>query len=189
MDLSNLQPNTRRKSVKRIGRGGKRGTYSGKGIKGQKSRAGAGIKPGFRGGDNRIWQLFPKQRGASKKPGGTSVYAKHRFFQLRKDKPAIVNIKEFNKFNDGETISPKTLFDEGVIGRQTKEIKILGDGDLNRRLIFEGFELSKSAREKITEAGGTIKLNVSPPSLKLRKGTSSLNEEMPALRSSEGAKK
>ena len=157
MDLSNLQPNTHRKSRKRVGRGGKRGTYSGKGIKGQKSRAGAGFKPGFRGGDNRLWQLFPKQRGASKKPGGSGIYAKHRFYQLRHDKPFILNIKELNKFNDGETVSPKVLFEKGLLNKEAKKIKILGDGELNKKLVFEGFNLSKSAMEKVTRAGGTIK--------------------------------
>lgn len=156
MNLSNLQPNTPRKSLKRVGRGGKRGTYSGKGIKGQKSRAGAGIKPGFRGGDNRIWQLFPKQRGASKKPGGSGVYAKHRFYQLRHSKPLVVNIKEFNKFNDGETVTPKILFERGILNRTTQYVKVLGDGELSRKLVFDGFKLSKSARDKIIKAGGTI---------------------------------
>lgn len=156
MDLSNLKPNTPRKSLKRVGRGGKRGTYSGKGTKGQKSRAGAGIKPGFRGGDNRIWQLFPKQRGASKKPGGSGMYAKHRFYQLRHDKPSIANLKEFNKFNDGEVVSPKALFDRGILDK-IKEVKILGDGELTKKLVFDEFKISKSAREKITKAGGMIK--------------------------------
>jgi len=157
MNLSNLQPDTLRKSVKRIGRGGKRGTYSGKGTKGQKSRAGAGFKPGFRGGDNRIWQLFPKQRGASKKPGGSGVYAKHRFYQLKHDKPAAISIKEFNKFSDGDVINPKLLFDKGVLDKQTKRVKILGDGELSRKLVLEGFEFSKSAEDKIIKAGGTIR--------------------------------
>ena len=157
MNLSNLQPGTRRKSVKRVGRGGKRGTYSGKGTKGQKSRAGASVRPGFRGGDNRIWQLFPKQRGASKKPGGSGIYAKHRFYQLRKDKPPVINVEEFNKFNDGETVNPKTLFEKRMLKRMDKSVKVLGDGELTKHLIFEGFSLSKSARDKITKAGGTIK--------------------------------
>ena len=69
MQLNQLKSHTKRKDAKRVGRGGKRGTYSGKGTKGQKSRAGAGFKQGFRGGDNRLWQLFPKLRGATKKPG------------------------------------------------------------------------------------------------------------------------
>ena len=160
MNLSNLQPNTPRKSTKRVGRGGKRGTFSGKGSKGQKSRAGASVKPGFRGGDNRIWQLFPKQRGASKKPGragNDSPHRKHRFYQLRRDKSPVINIEEFNKFNDGETVNPKTLFEKGILRRVEKEIKILGDGELGRKLVFEGFSLSKSARDKIIKAGGTVK--------------------------------
>lgn len=157
MNLSNLQPHTSRKSQKRVGRGGKRGTFSGKGSKGQKSRAGAGVKPGFRGGDNRIWQLFPKQRGASKKPGGSGRYAKHRFYQLRHDKPSVINIRELNKFSNGETVSPKILSEKGVLGKMTKEVKVLGDGYLTKKLIFEGFQLSKPARDKIIKAGGTIK--------------------------------
>lgn len=160
MNLSQLKPTTKRKSQKRVGRGGKRGTYSGKGIKGQKSRAGAGVKPGFRGGDNRIWQLFPKQRGASKKPGragNDSPHRKHRFYQLRKDKPLVVNVEDFNKFNDGETVNSKTLFEKGMLKRSEKNVKILGDGELNKKLIFEGLSLSKSARDKITKAGGSIR--------------------------------
>ena len=119
-------------------------------MKGQKSRAGAGIKPGFRGGDNRIWQLFPKQRGASKKPGGSGVYAKHRFYQLRQTKPAVMNVDDFNKFKDGETVNLETLKSKGPI-------KVLGNGELKRKINFEGFSFSKSAREKVEKAGGIIK--------------------------------
>ena len=160
MNLSNLKSNTLRKSQKRIGRGGKRGTYSGKGSKGQKSRAGASVRAGFRGGDNRIWQLFPKQRGASKKPGragNDAPHRKHRYYMLKHDKSPVVNIEEFNKFDDGETVNPKTLFEKRILRRVEKEVKILGDGGLNKKLIFEGFSLSKSARDKIIKAGGTIR--------------------------------
>ena len=160
MNLSNLKPNTLRKSEKRVGRGGKRGTFSGKGSKGQKSRAGASVRPGFRGGDNRIWQLFPKQRGASKKPGragNDSPHRKHRFYQLRRDKSAVINVEEFNKFSDGETVNPGILFEKGILRRMDKNIKVLGDGELGRKLAFEGFILSKSARDKIVKAGGTIR--------------------------------
>ncbi|MBI2065226.1 MAG: uL15 family ribosomal protein [Candidatus Yanofskybacteria bacterium] len=169
MNLSNLQPNTPRKSTKRVGRGGKRGTFSGKGSKGQKSRAGASVRPGFRGGDNRIWQLFPKQRGASKKPGGKGIYAKHRFYQLKKDKLPVVNIEEFNRFNDEEIVTPKILFsakggpasggEKGVNPALARKggVKVLGGGELTRKLVFEGFSFSKSARDKIAKAGGTVK--------------------------------
>lgn len=157
MNLSNLKPNTQRKSVKRVGRGGKRGTYSGKGMKGQKSRAGAGVKPGFRGGDNRIWQLFPKQRGASKKPGGSGIYAKHRFYQMKREKTPALNVEEFNKFSDGDSVNPKILFEKGLIDTRAKKVKILGTGKISKKLTLEGFKFSKSAREKIEKAGGIIK--------------------------------
>ncbi|OGN00335.1 MAG: hypothetical protein A3B91_00285 [Candidatus Yanofskybacteria bacterium RIFCSPHIGHO2_02_FULL_41_29] len=157
MDLSNLKPNTIRKSVKRVGRGGKRGTYSGGGTKGQKSRAGAGVKPGFRGGDNRIWQLFPKQRGASKKPGGKGAHRKHRYFRLHQDKPVVFNLSFFNQFTEEEIINPELLNKKGFIANSEKKVKVLGDGQLNRKMEFQGFEFSKSAREKISKAGGKIK--------------------------------
>ena len=162
MNLSNLQSNTSRKSTKRVGRGGKRGTFSGKGSKGQKSRAGASVRAGFRGGDNRIWQLFPKQRGASHKPGGAGnnrIHVRHRFYQLRRDKPPVINIEEFNKFNDGETVNPKIIFPAkgGPASGGEKGVKVLGDGEFNKKLIFEGFKFSKSAKDKIIKAGGTIR--------------------------------
>jgi large subunit ribosomal protein L15 len=151
MNLNQLKPHTKRKDAKRVGRGGKRGTTSGKGTKGQKSRAGAGFKQGFRGGDNRLWQLFPKLRGATKKPGkggNTRIHVKHRYFQLRHDKVKILNLDFFNKFEDGQEITPEFL--------SRKEVKVLGEGELKRRLEFKGFTFSKSAREKILKSGSTI---------------------------------
>lgn len=157
MNLNELKPNTKRKKAKRIGRGGKRGTYSGKGSKGQKSRAGAGIKPGFRGGDNRIWQLFPKQKGASKKPGSKSPHKKHRYFALKKEKPAVFNLGFFNQFTEEEIINPEFLAKRGLIVSQKRKVKILSDGELKRKFIFEGFAVSKKARNKIAKAGGGVK--------------------------------
>ncbi len=148
MNLNELKSNTKRKSAKRVGRGGKRGTYSGKGTKGQKSRAGAGFKQGFRGGDNRLWQLFPKLRGATKKPGSNRPHMKHRYFQLRHDKAKVLNLDFFNKFEDGQEITPEFL--------SHKEIKVLGEGQLKKKLEFKGFQFSKSARDKILKSGSTI---------------------------------
>src|SRR3990167_6967033 len=147
MDLSNLKPNTIRKSVKRVGRGGKRGTYSGGGTKGQKSRAGAGVKPGFRGGDNRIWQLFPKQRGASKKPGGKGPHRKHRYFQYKQDKPTVFNLGFFNQFTEEDIINPELLIKKGFIVNPQEKVKVLGGGEIKRKLSFDGFKFSKSAKE------------------------------------------
>src|SRR3989344_6371360 len=156
MELHNLQPNTPRKYGKRVGRGGKRGTTSGKGTKGQKSRAGAGVKPGFRGGDTRLWQLFPKQRGASKKPGSNRPHRKHRFYQLRHDKSAVINLDVLNQFAEGTLVTPELLLEKGVIINTDKGVKILSDGNLNRKLEFKGFDFSASAKEKIIAAGGSI---------------------------------
>lgn len=155
MDLSQLQPNTPRKSRKRVGRGGKRGTFSGSGSKGQKSRAGAGVKPGFRGGDNRIWQLFPKKRGASKKPGSSRPHHRHRFFQLRHSKPEVLDLNTLNKLKEGQLVTPDILIQEGLVSGE--DIKILSDGELNKKLDFEGLRFSNSAKQKILKAGGSIK--------------------------------
>lgn len=156
MDLSSIQPKTIRKNQKRVGRGGKRGTYSGGGTKGQKSRAGAGVKPGFRGGDNRLWQLFPKQRGASKKPGGAGPHRKHRHYQYSQDKPIVFNLGFFNQFTEDDLVNIKLLKEKGFISNPSKKVKVLGDGDLKRKINFEGFQFSKQAREKVTKAGGKI---------------------------------
>lgn len=155
MNLSDLKPNTIRKSQKRVGRGGKRGTFSGSGSKGQKSRAGAGVKPGFRGGDNRIWQLFPKKRGASKKPGSSRPHHRHRFFQLRHSKPEVLDLNILNKLKEGQLVTPDILIQEGLVSG--KDIKILSDGELNKKLDFEGLRFSNSAKQKILKAGGSIK--------------------------------
>lgn len=144
MQLHNLKPTLKRKHRKRIGRGGKKGTYSGKGVKGQKSRAGAGVKPGFRGGDTPLWKLFPKLRGASKK-----LKIKKRGFMLRRPKPSIVNLKDLDKyFNDNELVSPQTLLEKGIIDSIKPRVKILGQGELKKKLKFEKVEFSKSARQK-----------------------------------------
>jgi len=156
MQLSTLKPKHPRKKHKRIGRGGKRGTTSGQGTKGQKSRAGASVRPGFRGGDNRIWQLFPKQRGASKKHGNKRPHRKHRFFAMHRAGPAEVNLRSLDAFREGDTVSPATLADKKLVPAGARDIKVLGSGTLSRRLSFEGVRMSASAKEKIEKAGGTV---------------------------------
>lgn len=151
MQLHQLRPIHKNRKIKRVGRGGKRGAFSGRGSKGQKSRAGARIRPGFRGGDNPIWKLFPKQRGATKK-----VDVKHAKFRIIRKKPAVVNLGTLNLFfQDGDSVSPKTLAQKGIVGG--KRVKILGDGELDKRLNLSGVAFSKQARDKILKAGGTIK--------------------------------
>ena len=136
-----------------MGRGGKRGTYSGHGSKGQKSRAGGRIRPGFRGGDNPIWKLFPKRRGATKK-----VDIKHAKFQVRHSKPAIVSLGVLSAhFQDGDAVSASVLIKKGIIDSAKNGVKILGDGELTKKLTFSRLKFSKSAREKVEKAGGIIK--------------------------------
>jgi len=136
MRLHNIKPAHKLKKRRRISRGGKRGGYSGRGIKGQKSRAGAGIRPAIRD----MMMKLPKQRGR----------AKHAFKSLY-EKPAILNLVDVNKrFKEGDIVSPKTL--------NLSQVKILGKGEINKKLHFQNILFSKSASEKIKKAGGTIKL-------------------------------
>ncbi len=146
MQIHNIPTTTDKQDKKRVGRGGKRGTFSGRGSKGQKSRSGTRIRAGFRGGDNPIWKLFPKQRGASKK---TDV--KRALFQIQARKPIAINLNMLNaKFSDGDTVTIASLREKGIIKSVRKGVKILGTGTLTKKLKFGDEVLfSKSAREKI----------------------------------------
>lgn len=155
MQLHDLKPTVKRQRTKRVGRGGKRGTTSGHGTKGQKSRAGAGVKPGFRGGDNRIWQLFPKQRGASHKLKSKRPHRKHRFFSLRNEKPFAVNVGTLNALENGAMVTIESLIASGIIGEGMK-IKILGSGSLEKKLVIKDIPCSASAKTKIEQAGGSV---------------------------------
>ena len=142
MQLHNIKSNTKIKSKKRVGRGGKRGTYSGKGMKGQKSRAGRKLRPEMR---DTIKKL-PKKRGYK--------------FQSFREKQRIVNIGVLDeKFKDGDKIAPKSLLEAGVIRRvsgRMPKVKLLGEGNLTKKLLVSECQISKSAREKIIKAGGQI---------------------------------
>lgn len=144
MQLHQIRPIHKRKKGKRIGRGGKRGTYSGRGIKGQKARAGKRLKPIVR----ELLKKYPKLRGY--KFGG------------RKDKNvAIVNLASLEKkFSDGEKVSPQTLIEKKIIRKikgKNPLVKILGKGEITKKLVFENCLFSEKAKEKIKKAGGSIK--------------------------------
>lgn len=143
MQLQELKPKLKAKKGKRIGRGGKRGGYSGRGIKGQKSRAGHKIRPAIRD----IIKKIPKKRG-------------YKFKSIR-EKPQTLNLGFLgNKFRDGEKITPLSLLRAGFIKKQGKRkllVKILGEGNLVKKFSFSGCEFSASAKEKILKAGGEIK--------------------------------
>ena len=129
------------KKKKRIGRGGKRGTFSGRGVKGQKSRAGRKMRPEWRDALKKI----PKKRGYK---FGAGV------------KPLVFNLGLINKiFKEGEIVSVDALLKrelaDKIKGRKPK-IKILGDGEINKKLNFKGLKVSVSAKEKIEKAGGKV---------------------------------
>lgn len=148
MQLHQLKPIHKSKYRKRVGRGGKRGTYSGRGVKGQKARAGRKPRAGF-GGGTLPFKRFPKQRGAG---GKIKVKKGVKLFRLRQ-KPITLNLKVLEKkFKTGEIVSPQTLFEKGLIDKIRKklpEVKILGEGKLRKKLAFKDLRLSKSAQEKI----------------------------------------
>jgi large subunit ribosomal protein L15 len=140
MQLHQLQPLHGLKTKKRISRGGKRGTYSGRGQKGQKSRAGAKIRPAERDLIIRI----PKRRGFKNRPLGP--------------KPVIFNIEDLEKeFENNQIINKKILQEKGFIKALGQRVKILGGGELKKVFEIEGLEVSKKAAEKIKAAGGRVK--------------------------------
>lgn len=143
MQLHQTFPNNKQKDIKRVGRGGKRGTYSGRGLKGQKSRSGANLRPGWRD----LLKPVPKKRGFK--------------FKSIHPKPMVVNIGVLgDKFKDGEIVSPSSLLEKKMIariGNKMPEVKILGTGEIKKKITVEECLISASAKSKIEKAGGSIK--------------------------------
>lgn len=146
MQIHQVIPKTKSRKGKYIGRGGKRGTYSGRGIKGQKARAGRKMRPEIRD----LIKKLPKKRG-------------YRFKSFQKD-AVILNLDILNKnFADNSEITPKILAEKGLVktsGGKIPTVKILGDGEISKKLSVSGCLISKSAKEKIEKAGGSVKINV-----------------------------
>ncbi len=142
MQLHELKPKNKTQGKKRVGRGGKKGTYSGKGNKGQKSRAGAKFKPLIRGWIKR----YPKLKG-------------YRFNVLSEN--TIINLEILEKkFNTGDTISPEILIERKIVrrasGSKTPIVKILSKGEITKQLTIKGCKVSLKAKEKILKAQGKI---------------------------------
>ncbi len=139
MDLSKLTyAEKSRKKGKRIGRGGARGKTSGRGEKGQKSRSGGNIPIWFEGGQMPIQRRLPK-----------------RGFQNRnRIEYQVVNVRDLEKLSGIDEVNPAVLFDKGLVGKKDKPVKILGNGELSKKLIIQAHAFSKSAKEKIESAGG-----------------------------------
>ncbi|UFX82771.1 50S ribosomal protein L15 [Candidatus Absconditicoccus praedator] len=135
------------KAKKKLGRGNSsgKGNYSGRGIKGQKSRSGYSKRPGFEGGQTPLNKRLPKLRGFK------------RFFKLV-DNYDIVNLKDLeNDDRISENIDKAVLKQLGYIKSEKSKVKLLGDGDITKKLTITGLDkCSKSAKEKIENAGGTV---------------------------------
>lgn len=143
MQLHELKPKHKPKRKKRIGRGGKRGTYSGRGMKGQKSRAGRKLKPIIR----ETIKRYHKLRGYK--------------FKAKQQDAAIINLGRLDKhFLAKEKVSPKILLEKKLVSKikgKAPKVKILGKGEIRKSLIIENCRISKAAKEKIEKAGGTVR--------------------------------
>jgi large subunit ribosomal protein L15 len=151
LNLSNLKPAAARRDRKRVGRGmgSGKGRYSGRGIKGQKARSGSNkMRAGFEGGQMPIYMRLGKQRGPYSKDA--MPIGPHRTATV------AVNVRDLDRFGDGAEVTPEALAEAGLIRNTRLDVKILGQGDLKKKLSVTAHFFSASAREKIEAAGGTV---------------------------------
>jgi large subunit ribosomal protein L15 len=155
--LHTLKPAQARKDRKRVGRGlgSGKGRYSGRGIKGQKSRAGSHKMPAeFEGGQTRIFMRLPKLRGNTSKdampigPFRTTTVP--------------VNVAALDAFDEGAEVTPESLVEKGLIKNTRTDVKLLGQGELKKKLTVRVHAISASAREKVEAAGGSVSLLKDP---------------------------
>lgn len=145
MKLHELAPAPGSKKVRtRVGRGlgSGLGKTSGKGHKGQKARAGGGVRPGFEGGQKPLYLRLPKR-------GFTNIFAKEY---------SEVNVAELNRFDNGTVVDLEALVEAGVIKKVLDGLRILGNGELTKALTVKANGFTKSAAEKIQAAGGSVEV-------------------------------
>lgn len=142
MNLSELKPaaGSTHSANFRVGRGhgSGNGKTAGKGHKGQNARSGGGVRPGFEGGQLPLYRKLPKR-------GFKNHFATNY---------AIVNVSALDKFNDGDTVNLEKLMEAGIIRKPLDGLKVLGNGDVTKKLTVEASVFSASAKEKIEAAGG-----------------------------------
>ena len=133
-----------RKNRKRVGRGDSsgNGSFSGRGMKGQKSRSGKPLRPGFEGGQLPLIKGLPMKRG---------------FNNIFKTQYSIVNVSDLQIFPEGTEISNKTLFEHGLISTLRHPVKVLGNGELSNKITIEATKFTKTALEKLEKSGSTAK--------------------------------
>jgi len=145
MDLSNLSPpKGSMKNRKRVGRGpgSGHGKTSCRGHKGQKSRSGGSIRPGFEGGQMPLARRLPKR-------GFTNIFKKQY---------ALIQVRDLMAFEKGSVIDPGVLVESGLVGRLLDGIKLLANGDIDRPLTVKVHKCSRAAQAKIVAAGGTVEV-------------------------------
>ncbi len=143
MRLHELKPQEgSRHTRKRIGRGhgSGHGKTAGKGHKGQNARSGGGVRPGFEGGQTPLFQRLPKR--------GFTNFTRKEF--------AVLNLDDLNRFEEGTEVTPALLAELKILKNQKDGVKILGNGELTKKLTISAHKFSASAREKIEAAGGKV---------------------------------
>ena len=121
------------------GAGSGNGKTAGKGHKGQNARSGGGVRPGFEGGQLPLYRKLPK-RG----------FNNYRF----STKYAVINVQSLNKFNDGDVVDCEALLTAGIINKCFDGVKVLGEGELTKKLTVKAAVFSANAKEKIEAVGG-----------------------------------
>ena len=142
MELSNLKPKKgSRHAKKRVGRGpgSGHGKTAGRGEKGQKSRSGFSRQPGFEGGQMPLHRRLPKR-------GFTNIFKKEY---------AVVNLSDLERFDNGATVDEATLRQAGLVKGRNDGVKVLGYGELSKKLTVSATKFSKTAKEAIEKAGGS----------------------------------
>lgn len=145
MKLFELQPTQgATKDAKRKGRGhaSGNGKTAGRGHKGQKARSGGGVRIGFEGGQMPIYRRLPKR-------GFNNIFAKSY---------AQVNVSDLNKFDNGAVVDAQALIDAGIIKKSLDGVKILGNGNIEKKLTVKAAKFTGSAKEKIEAAGGKVEV-------------------------------
>ncbi len=137
-ELSPAEGSTKEVFRKGRGTGSGNGKTAGKGHKGQNARSGGGVRPGFEGGQLPLYRKLPK-RGFNNKFGKTYT---------------VINVNALNKFSDGDVVDTAALLEKGLINTVCDGVKVLGEGDLKKKLTVKAAIFSASAKEKIEAVGG-----------------------------------
>jgi large subunit ribosomal protein L15 len=146
MELSNLRPaeGSKHSDDFRRGRGhgSGNGKTAGKGHKGQKARSGGGVRPGFEGGQMPLYRRLPK-----------------RGFTCRNSKEIVgINVSALERFEEGSVVSVETLIESGIVKNPRDGVKILGNGELSKKLTVQAHAFTEGAKAKIEAAGGTAEV-------------------------------